>query len=112
MDVEWSNFRAQLPSVLRAISQSRFVALDLELSGIPSRQPKKPRDPSRDEGGKQTLQERYEETKDAAERFQILQLGLTCVEENMDRGRILLLRSAIATNTYQVATSCVHIISI
>ena len=86
MDIDSSNFGAQLPSILKAISSSRFISLDLELSGIPSRQAGKTRDRLRDEGGKQNLQERYAETKAAAERFQILQLGLTCVEEDIERG--------------------------
>ena len=77
MDVNGRDFQRQLSSILRAISTARFVAFDLELSGIPSRHVGH---------GKQTLQGRYEETKKAAERFQILQLGLTCAEEDKDRG--------------------------
>ena len=86
MDVNRNTFQSQLPLILKAIAASRFVTLDLELSGIPSRQIGQARAPGRGEDGKQTLQERYEETKKAAERYQILQLGLTCVEEDLDRG--------------------------
>ena len=89
MDIDSFNFGAQLPFILTAISRSRFVSMDLELSGIPSKQATKAKDRLRDEGGKQTLQDRYAETKAAAERFQILQLGLTCVEEDIQRGGTL-----------------------
>ena len=111
MDVDCFNLRAQLPSILKAISRSRFVSLDLELSGIPSRHAKKTKDHPRDEGGKQTLQERYAETKDAAERFQILQLGLTCVEEDLGRCRLLSPVGPYKADLSKVATSCVLTIS-
>lgn len=80
MDINGNNFRAILPKILEAISRAHFVSFDLELSGIPGRQTGR---------GKQTLQERYADTKKAAERYQILQLGLTCVEENNERGNSL-----------------------
>lgn len=86
MEIDGLGFQSQLPSILQAIAQSRFVSFDLELSGIPGRQTGQARAPGRSEDGKQTLQERYEETKKAAERYQIIQLGLTCVEEDLDRG--------------------------
>ncbi len=80
MDINGNNFRAILPTILEAISRAHFVSFDLELSGIPGRQTGR---------GKQTLQERYADTKKAAERYQVLQLGLTCVEENNERGNSL-----------------------
>ena len=87
MDVNRYAFENQLPLILKAIADSRFVTFDFELSGIPGKQTGQARAPGRSEDGKQTLQERYEETKKAAERYQILQLGLTCVEEDLERGR-------------------------
>ncbi|KAJ4369424.1 hypothetical protein N0V86_009256 [Didymella sp. IMI 355093] len=58
------------------ISEADFVSFDLELSGIPSRLPnKKPRGP-----GRLTLEDRYAETKEGADRYQILQVGLTCAK--------------------------------
>lgn len=85
MDVTGHTFQSQLFSILGAISRSHFVSFDLELSGIPSKQFKsKPTGQSED--GKQTLQQRYKEIKAAAERYHVLQLGLTCVEEDRDRG--------------------------
>ena len=86
MDVGRHAFQGQLPSILRAISRSHFVSFDAEFSGIPGKFVAKGNNPGRNEGGKQTLQQRYEDTKRAAERYSILQLGLTCVEEDKDRG--------------------------
>ena len=88
MDINVNNFHSRLPSLLRAVSDAHFVAMDLELSGIPGHQINKPRAAGDDtkRGGKATLQERYEDTKKAAETYQVLQLGITCVEENKDRG--------------------------
>ena len=87
MDVTGRTFQSEMHRILEAIANSSDVSYDLELSGIPSRQTGQARAPGRSEDGKQTLQERYEETKRAAERYQILQLGLTCVEEDLNRGR-------------------------
>ena len=85
MDVIALTFYSQLLTILEAISRSHFVSFDFELSGIPGKQF---RSKPKGQGGdrKQTLQQRYEETKAAAERYHILQLGLTCVEEDRDRG--------------------------
>ena len=85
MDVTGPTLQSQLFSILEAISRSRFVSFDLELSGIPGKQFKS-KSTGQSEDGRQTLQQRYEETKAAAERYQVLQLGLTCVEEDRDRG--------------------------
>ena len=85
MDISNLDFQSHIHAILRAISLSRFVSLDLELSGIPSRHFNQARNVT-GEYGKQTLQQRYAETKTAAEIYQVLQLGLTCVEEDMERG--------------------------
>ena len=87
MDVTGHTFQSELPRILEAIANSRVVCFDLELSGIPGKQTGQARASGRSEDGKQTLQKRYEETKRAAERYQILQLGLTCVEEDLKTGR-------------------------
>lgn len=88
MDIDCRTFQSELPLILRHISRSRFVSFDLELSGIPGKQINRPRAPGQGESGKQTLQQRYEETKRAAERYQVLQMGLTCVEEDLGRGKL------------------------
>lgn len=73
MEVDRPSFPARLPTILRDISKAKFIAVDLELSGIPV---------NRFREGKQSLQERYAEVKQAAEHFHILQVGLTCVEQD------------------------------
>ncbi|KAF1354342.1 CAF1-domain-containing protein [Lizonia empirigonia] len=73
MDVDAPSFPHHLLGLFIHISEADFVSFDLELSGIPSRLPnKKPR------AGPFTLQDRYAETKEGADRYQILQVGLTC----------------------------------
>ncbi|KAF2763420.1 CAF1-domain-containing protein [Pseudovirgaria hyperparasitica] len=77
MDINHLTFLGNYLKILKHISDSHFVAIDLELSGV-SVKTKNRR--------KQTLQERYVETKAAAEQYQILQVGLTCVEQVQDLG--------------------------
>ena len=89
MDINHRNFQSYLPLILRTILLSRFISIDLELSGIPSRHANGSK--ARNDGyRKQTLQERYMETKAAAEKYHVFQLGLTCVEEDLKRGLYVL----------------------
>ena len=75
MEVRKENWNYYLPWVLYELASCCFISLDLEMSGI-IKGPDKP-------GRKvQTLQERYVETKAAAEKYQILQVGLTICWEN------------------------------
>jgi len=85
MDVDRFSFSSQLGALLEAIAKAHFVAFDLELSGIQSRQ-FSPTDAPH--GGKHTLQNRYVELKAAAERYQVLQVGLTCVEQDSETGAL------------------------
>lgn len=82
MDVAGQHFHSALPSLFEAIADATFVAIDFEFSGIP---PKSPKDGPR---GKPSLQQRYEENKLAAEKYHILQMGITCVGENNYRGML------------------------
>ncbi|KAJ5584970.1 uncharacterized protein N7459_004770 [Penicillium hispanicum] len=77
MELTNQNFTNYLPWVLNEISTSCFVSLDLELSGIPM-------SPSCLGPKTQSLQDRYAENKAAAEKYQILQLGLTICHENTE----------------------------
>lgn len=86
MDITASSFQRQLPSILDAVAEAHFVTIDLELSGIPGHQGNKSRAADGGSNGKPSLQQRYEENKTAAEKYQVLQLGITCVGENKDRG--------------------------
>lgn len=66
---------------MKRISEAHCVAFDLELSGIPVRKQR---------GATQTLQDRYLELKAAAEKYHILQVGLTLVEEDVDHDKYVL----------------------
>nr|KMM72055.1 hypothetical protein CPAG_08354 [Coccidioides posadasii RMSCC 3488] len=85
MEVTKSSFGQALPRILNDIAESCCVALDLEFSGIFSKQDRKPSTDGSSGGGR-TLQSRYEEVKEAAEKYQILQVGLTFIREDVDRG--------------------------
>ncbi|KAJ6099323.1 hypothetical protein N7467_000858 [Penicillium canescens] len=76
MEVTSANFSEYLPFILNDISASCFVSLDFELSGVAFA----PFIPTRP----QTIQERYAQTKVAAEQYQILQVGLTLCHENVE----------------------------
>lgn len=77
MEVNAESFPSDTLGLLINISEADFVSFDLELSGIPSRLPnKKPRGGA----GRLTLEDRYAETKEGADRYQILQVGLTCAK--------------------------------
>lgn len=85
MEVDKFSFYPLLPDILTDISEAHFVAIDLELSGVPSKQIG-----GGGGTGKPTLQQRYLETKEAAERYQILQIGLTCVKQDLEGGKYVL----------------------
>ena len=86
MEVERSSFHGLLPAILKVLSRAHFISFDLELSGIHDHR-LGPRSTKKSELGAQTLQERYIEVKEAAEKYQILQVGLTCVEEDSESGK-------------------------
>ncbi|KAL9001564.1 MAG: hypothetical protein Q9169_000139 [Polycauliona sp. 2 TL-2023] len=86
MDVTGQDFHRLLPSLLEAIADAQFVAIDLEFSGISNQQKTRVRAPKQHVGGRASLQDRYEEEKSAAEKYQVLQMGITCVGESLDRG--------------------------
>jgi poly(A)-specific ribonuclease len=85
MDVNGAHFRKQLLAILKNISNATFITFDLEMSGITTR-PKHSSGDRTYDVGKPTLQQQYEEMKSAAETFQILQMGITCVEEDREKG--------------------------
>lgn len=82
MDVDKYAFQARLLDILLAVGEASFVSFDLELSGVPVFKPGQA-------SGRPSLQERYTETKEAAEKYHILQIGLTCVRENDCTGEYL-----------------------
>jgi poly(A)-specific ribonuclease len=79
MEVPSHKFSSELVKILKLIADSHFVALDLEFSGIASRRARTGR-------SRLSLQQVYEETREAADQYQILQVGLTIVEEDAQKG--------------------------
>lgn len=79
MDIDKIAFYPRLLSILEDLSNAHFVSLDFEFSGIASKKPGASRQ-------RQTIQERYAEAKEAAERYRIIQVGLTCVNQCDDVG--------------------------
>jgi poly(A)-specific ribonuclease len=79
MDVGKVAFYPRLLRVLEGLSEAHFVAIDFELSGISTKK-------SGGASQEKSLQERYTETKEAAEKYRILQIGLTCVGQNDEPG--------------------------
>lgn len=76
MEVDARSFTRDLLGLLADISEADFVAFDLELSGIPSRLQNKPTH----NHDRSSLEARYAEAKAGAERYQILQVGITCAK--------------------------------
>lgn len=86
MEIDSTNFWPCLLPILKDISNATFIAIDVEMSGISTRQ--RNRSNHRTQGvSKPTLQQQYEETVEAAELYQILQVGITCVEEDREKSR-------------------------
>lgn len=76
MNVSGASFPSEAVKILREIGGAHFVAIDFEFSGIAGF----------GRGGKPTLQDLYHEVKAAAERYQVLQVGLTIVKEDLKNG--------------------------
>ncbi|GFF44506.1 54S ribosomal protein L17, mitochondrial [Aspergillus udagawae] len=77
MDVTAQSFPYHLPRILDDLATCCFVSMDFEFSGIATTSS----NPNR---GSQTLQARYEEVKSSADKYQILQVGLTICHENTE----------------------------
>lgn len=86
MEVDQQHFWHELLPILKAISTASFVTVDVEMSGISTKSRYSPGGRF-NETGKPSLQQQYEDTKEAAERYQVLQIGLTCVEEDWKNGQ-------------------------
>ena len=82
MDISIQDWPDKLRPLLGHIAKARFVAIDFEISGISMKS-----NSSRAQTWRQqTLQERYEDVKTAAEKYQILQVGITTVIEDERTG--------------------------
>lgn len=72
MEVNRKNFFQEMVDIMKAVSSSHAVCIDLEMSGIST-------NPQGEDKVKMTLSDAYKKAKEAAEAFSILQVGLTCV---------------------------------
>lgn len=98
MDINNDSYFKQLLPLLHHIANANFVAFDLEMSGISVRSRFGP-NPQGHDNGKPTLQQLYDETRTAAERYQVLQVGITCVEEDREKGELFLAQSQSQAQT-------------
>lgn len=80
MEISRKEFPFEVVHIIRHITEAHFVAIDLELSGIA------PRVQGGNGGAKRSLQEVYQEAKEAAEKYAVLQFGLTIVKEDIEHG--------------------------
>ncbi|KAI1167979.1 CAF1-domain-containing protein [Nemania serpens] len=74
MAMNYSNFWSMLPSLMGALADSRWVAIDVEMTGISTT--------GRPIPSNSTPQEAYRLVKAAAEMYQILQIGFTFCKFN------------------------------
>ncbi|KAL2819250.1 ribonuclease H-like domain-containing protein [Aspergillus granulosus] len=83
MDVSAQTFPYHLPRMLDDLASSTFVAIDLEFSGITNATLGRV-------GPPQSLQQRYQEVKEGADKYQILQVGLTFCHEDTETAKYTL----------------------
>lgn len=94
MEVNQSSYKKYLLPILQHIANASFVSFDLEMSGIHKISRFGPKASGHD-NGKPSLQQLYEEIRIAAETFQVLQIGITCVEEDREKGEPRLYHGAV-----------------
>lgn len=75
MEVSSENFWRQLPKILLSIAKSRYVAIDVEMTGIMDKG-------SENRHDNPTNQQTYESAKNIASKFNVFELGITCVEKS------------------------------
>lgn len=81
MEIDKNRFPFEVVKIIEQIAECHFIAIDLEFTGLANRRYKP---------GGLSLQEFYEDTKAAAEAYQILQFGMTIVTEDVERGAYVL----------------------
>lgn len=81
MDITHATFPQELIKIIQHIADSRFIAFDLEFSGVAARR-------QGGGSGRFTLQEYYHDLRSAAQIYQILQIGLTIVNEDTKKGKL------------------------
>ena len=80
MDITSTNYKSELLGIIEVISRADYLAIDCEMSGVP---------PHLGGDTKPFLQEHYHQMKLAADKYQMLQLGISCIERVQDKGWLL-----------------------
>lgn len=88
MDINKDNFFHVLPDVLKDISVATFVSLDVEMGGITA-YPRYGPYGRHHQTAKPSLEQEYSDIKESASKYQVLQLGLTCIKEDRYHGRFM-----------------------
>ena len=91
MDIRKDSFGSEAVGLLKNIADSHFIAFDFEFSGVAER--------NSGRAGKQNLEERYVETRDSVQEFQPLQIGLTIVKHDQEKGKYPMTRLFARTDT-------------
>lgn len=74
MEIDRGNYWQRLPFLLHAISEAEYLSVDLEMSGIATKRA--------NNSVSTSIQQLYEDAKEAAQSYNILQFGLTCISWN------------------------------
>ncbi|KAI2471425.1 CAF1-domain-containing protein [Annulohypoxylon bovei var. microspora] len=82
MEIDRNNFFWMLPCMLQEAQKARFVAIDVEMSGISSAHGHSSHNNS--------IQDSYTQIKEAAEEYQVLQVGFTFFHYNENRAEHIL----------------------
>ncbi|KAE8349978.1 ribonuclease H-like domain-containing protein [Aspergillus coremiiformis] len=83
MDITPESFPFFLPRILDDITTCTFVSIDFEFSGIASSS-------AGPNSGTASLQERYKNVKESADKYRIVQVGLTICHEDTESGMYML----------------------
>ncbi|KAH8782758.1 ribonuclease H-like domain-containing protein [Diaporthe sp. PMI_573] len=116
MDIDRYNFWENLPTILEAICEARYVAVDLEMSGIHVDKLQHMPVPT-----KPSLQEAYDGAREAALQYTILQFGFTCINWDPDKNSYVtktfniplhpgvVVENAYSSYLYSVMKRCISI---
>ncbi|KAI1094654.1 CAF1-domain-containing protein [Rostrohypoxylon terebratum] len=81
MEIDRSNFFWMLPCMLQEAQKARFVAIDIEMSGISAHN---------HTSHNNSIQDSYTKIKEAAEKYQVLQVGFTFCHYNENRSEYMI----------------------
>ncbi|KAK6543823.1 hypothetical protein TWF694_000553 [Orbilia ellipsospora] len=89
MDVTRANFRDKVPEILKLIEDAEYIGFDFEYSGLINESGRGPFPGKVERGRKPTMEERYQLSKESAERFSIIQMGVCPVAWDKSSNRYI-----------------------